>query len=43
MIQNEVLKKDRPCGIMEAPQMSRPAWKEFMNEQQAEWPDGVYR
>jgi hypothetical protein len=25
MIQNEVLKKDRPCGIMEAPQMSRPA------------------
>ena len=25
MIQNEVLKKDSPCGIMEAPQMSRPA------------------
>ena len=25
MIQNEVLKKDSPCGIMESPQMSRPA------------------
>ena len=25
MIQNEVLKKDNPCGIMESPQMSRPA------------------
>ena len=28
--------KDIGCGTMSVPQMSRPAWKEFKHEQQAD-------
>ncbi len=39
MIRNEADTNESKCGTMDTPQMSRPAWKEFSNEQQADRPN----